>query len=435
MLHTTHSYGRGTIRFLLRTGIVAALVAFCFASGVRAEKPVQRSVREHDAADGAIGPDIVMSGISDEENYGSVDGVSAFMFGQINCNRGDEWVAYFNTTNEHPIMTQNLYRLSQGRFEQLGESWVYHEFYATDSNYCGHCSDTDNSVPGTRLAVGCSTYNPGLILGIWAYVSPRSEVNAATGEHPGFPMIDSDEWANLPRTARRLKVRNDDIDPALNTDALYFVEGQVLAADDAAAGNNDNNVSYKPVVFSSTEDPEVFFAHLVDSTIAEQPAIRAWQDHDPSVVETDVHIPGDGWVILAANATPLDKGWWHYEYAIENVNSDRSIQSVAIPLRPGTNVANVGFRGVEHYGEEPYDETDWSVDVTRSWISWSTLDYADYPDANALRWGSLYNFSFDADSGPGPRRALLGVFKPVGPKEMPVQTTAPIGQNTRRPNQ
>jgi len=105
---------------------------------------------------------------------------------------------------------------------------------------------------------------------------------------------------------------------------------------------------------------------------------------------------------------------------------------VAIPLRPGTNVANVGFHGVEHYGEEPYDETDWSVDVTRSSISWSTLACADNPDANALRWGSLYNFSFDADSGPGPRRASLGLFKPGGPNRVPAQTTAPIGEDVQR---
>lgn len=282
MLHTSYSYGPGAITFFRRTGLVTALVALCFASGVRAEKPVQRSVRAGDAADGAIGPDIVMSGISDEESYGSEDGVSALMFGQINCNRSDEWVAYFSTTNEHPIMTQNFCRLSQGRFEQLGESWVYHEFYATDSNYCGQCSDTDRSVPGTWLAVGCSTYNPGLILGNWSWLSPRWEANAATGEHPGFPEIDPDEWAKLPRTARRLKVRNDDISPALNPDALYFVEGQVLAADDAAAGNNDNNVTYHPVVFHATDNPGYFRAELVDLTIAEQPAIRAWQDHDPS---------------------------------------------------------------------------------------------------------------------------------------------------------
>ena len=50
-----------------------------------------------------------------------------------------------------------------------------------------------------------------------------------------------------PVTYKRLQVANGDLDPSLNPDARYFVEGQYVAPDDAAAGNGLNNASHREV--------------------------------------------------------------------------------------------------------------------------------------------------------------------------------------------
>ena len=65
---------------------------------------------------------------------------------------------------------------------------------------------------------------------------------------------------------RRLQVHDADIDPDLNAGAaLYFVEGEYITDDDAAAGNDNNNASYRTVNVTEnvtnivpTRDPDRF---------------------------------------------------------------------------------------------------------------------------------------------------------------------------------
>ena len=51
---------------------------------------------------------------------------------------------------------------------------------------------------------------------------------------------------------------------------------------------------------------------VASSSDAGQVAIRAWRDHDASVVETDVQIPGEGLLLLAAKAVGIGGGRWRY---------------------------------------------------------------------------------------------------------------------------
>ena len=99
--------------------------------------------------------------------------------------------------------------------------------------------------------------------------------------------------------------------------------------------------------------------------------------------------------VLSAKTTELGDGLWHYEYALQNLNSDRSAGSFSIPLSPGAIIQNIGFHDVDYHSEEDYDLSDWAVTVTDSSITWTTESYADNPNANALRFGTLYNFWFD----------------------------------------
>jgi hypothetical protein len=147
-------------------------------------------------------------------------------------------------------------------------------------------------------------------------------------------------------------------------------------------------------------------------------AIHAWHAIDANVVETVVDIPGDGRFILAAKATALPNNVWRYEYALYNLNSDRSARTFSVPLPANANVTNIGFHDVDYHSGDGInnvttDGADWQAVQTADAITWSTQTFAENPNANALRWGTLYNFRFDADVAPAAdlQSLTIGTFK------------------------
>ena len=196
-----------------------------------------------------------------------------------------------------------------------------------------------------------------------------------------------------------------------------------------AAGNQNNNASYRQVEVTSAEAESRYEIMFVDSTRVGQPAIRAWWAQDPSVVPTHIQVPGEGFLILAAKASGLENGMWRYEYALQNVNSDRGVRSFAIPLPHDARVDNIGFHDVQYHSGDPFDPADWPAIVTGVSISWSTSSFQVDPDANALRWGTLYNFRFDARACPGPTITSLELFKPGDPTRFITTTVGPEIRN------
>jgi hypothetical protein len=58
-------------------------------------------------------------------------------------------------------------------------------------------------------------------------------------------------------------------------------------------------------------------------------------------------------------------------------------------------------------------------------MTWNTQTLAQNPNANAIRWGTLYNFRFDSDRAPATVNATVGFFKTGAP--ITVQVQAPGG--------
>lgn len=161
--------------------------------------------------------------------------------------------------------------------------------------------------------------------------------------------------------------------------------------------------------------------------IAQQPAIYAWQANDGGVTLVNVDVPNDGRFIVGAKATSFgsNTGHWRYEYAVYNMNCDRSAGAFNLPVPGSADIRNIGFHDVDYHSGEPYALTDWTETRTSATLSWATAAFASDANANALRWGTLYNFRFDADAPPKVAYASIALFKPGTPASVNVRIIAP----------
>ncbi|MBI3845982.1 MAG: HYR domain-containing protein [Planctomycetes bacterium] len=381
---------------------------------------------EDDGSDslGLAGPDVIVGDLQNVQRYGTVGGITAFSVGTTSCNIGTIWLNWMSNTNQHPVIGQNMYRLKNGRFEQVGMSWLKHGFFALSGGLCfGDCQSTD----GTHLGVHCSDpYDSGLN-GDQSNLGPRWQVNASTGGYP-YPPANPATPATI---GRRLQVHNTDLDPGQNAGALYFVEGQYVTPDDAAANNKNNNASYRRITVSGTPGSGTYNIALTATTQRQKPGIQAWKDNDAAVTIVDTDISSDGRITLGYKVTDNGNGTWHYEWAVYNMNSDRSGQSFSVPIATGVTLSNVGFHDVDHHSNDgvnnvTYDGTDWAFTNSGGVASWATSTFAQNPNANALHWGSLYNFRFDANTAPTAGNATIGLFTTGSPGSITVATQVPM---------
>ena len=352
------------------------------------------------------GPDVIVGDIRGTSNYPSVGGIEAFAFGTESCNIGDEELWWYSGTNEKPVIGQSLHRIKNGRLEMLGQGWLKNGFYALSSNWCDcGCDPTDGSV----LGVGCSDlYNSGLN-GSQSGMSAKYEVNAFTGEYP-YP-----GW-NLNSTGdgiyKRLQVPISDLDPAQDGGGIYIVEAQYITPDDHAAGNAYNNTSWVQGDVSGSGD-----SWNIDidgyTTQRERTVVEAWADLVGDVTVSDLFVQNEGRVLVGSTAIALGNGVYQYEYAVQNMNSDRSIDSITIPIEPGSSVYEFEFNDVDYHSGSPIDGTDWTVSTTSNSITWACAEtYQQNEWANAIRWGTVYSFSFKSTTAPQTSTLTLGVFKP-----------------------
>jgi hypothetical protein len=368
--------------------------------------------------DPSIGPDVIVGELYDIIKWGTLGGVTSYSLGTYSCNVGDQPVHWFSEDNRHPVIGQNIYRLEEGRFEQVGMSWLKHGFYALTDNLCCTCNDPHT---GSLLGVGCSDpYSAGLN-GSQARLGPRSEVNPWTGVFP-YPFTTQGQTGDV--LYKRLQIANSEIDPALHPTAQFFGEGQYVTEDDATAGNQMNNASWRPLTVGNFTSGG-WDLLLSSYTRRTDPAIRAWVAMDPNVQIHPVQASGDGALYVASNVTDNGNGTWHYEYAIENLNSDRAGQKFSVPIAPGVVVSNVSFHDISYHSGERYSSQDWTSQVFADHVEWASDTYVNNANANALRWGTLYNFRFDADGAPGSDAGTLTFFKPGVPDSLGVLVRAP----------
>lgn len=360
------------------------------------------------------GPDIAVCDIQSLTQYGRVGetgaGVVGLAFGTTHYNAGDAGVEFASLPGtQHPVMTQNLYRRAvvegHTRFEQIGQSWVFNSYCPLQQSACAACQP--DGICGPTLGAGCSTPHSAANHAGQANLSARGFVNPFTGSFPAN--LNSHAHAH-DAVSHRIQVRDADL---MMPAADYYMESIVVAPDDAAAGNHLNNVAYRPVGVSGPNASGVFSFPGLGGTIQDTPALAAWDGATRIALDPS---PGvDGRLIIAYEVTPIGGGLHHYEYAIFNQNNDAAVGALTIPVDPCAAVTNTDFHAVANHPPVPdapsYSNEPWAVDVSASAITWATQTFAENQNANAIRWGTMYNFRFDAAGPPTLVTATIGMFK------------------------
>ena len=360
--------------------------------------------------------------------WGTVGSITAYSVGTTSVNVGSTNLNWIQNGVNHPVIGQTMYRIFDGKIEMIGQSWLKHSFCALQIN-----SACDNGCPGqggclSFLAPGCQDPYSAVRNGSQSLLGPKYQVNANAGTFiwphptPGAGTITG-----------RLQVHNSDLGDG---GSVYLVEGQYVALDDANAGNQDNNASYRLVNISSAPSFNISFV-AGQGTEFQREAIRAWADHgngvgtpDPDVKIVKATDSDGGLFWVGYKASDNGDGTWHYEYAIQNMNSHQSGASFSVPVGAGVTVTNIDFHDVEYHsgdgtGGVNFNGDDWSATVGPGSVTWQTQIETQNPSANALRWGTMYNYRFDADSGPELVTATLGLYRGSPPDALSASISAP----------
>jgi hypothetical protein len=303
-----------------------------------------------------------------------------------------------------------------GRMIQLGQSWCKDGFCALQETQCGSCQPAGSGCP-ELLGPGCSDPYSDSLNGQQTGLAPRSQCNAATGDYQ-YPPTDLDAAAAT--VGRRLLIRQFDLNPNVNPEARYYMDAFYLHPQDYEAGNQLNNGSYRECVVGTLSSTG-YRLTMTGNTQLGKPAIFAWEENSDTVEIETVDLPGDGRLFVAHDVVDNGDGTWNYEYAIYNLTSDDSVNGFAIDAAAGTNVIDREFHDVSSHSGEDYKTYNWAPSDSAGTIGWTTTEFSVDPDANAIRWGTMYSFTIVSDAPPSDGTAQLELFKSNGTVSVPVR--------------
>jgi len=390
------------------------------------------------------GPDVIVGELEDVNQLDpqAVGTQVGLAIGTDSCNNGDQPIDWFALpSTDHPIVPQNLYRMSGGadnqeRFEQIGQSWVKHTFEALEDFVCGTC-DTSNCQTGTHLCPGCSDPYVSFLNGEQDQIGSRAWINPFTGS---FLSNANDHSGHVhDAVSHRILVETSDLIPGQNPGATYFGEAAYIAPYEytwcqshPGQCNMFNNFSYRP--FSVSGGPAVFNFSPTGNTVRMQAAIQAWAATGATVTQVEPDPGNDGIFFVGYKVTGPNAGVWHYEYAVFNENLDRAIQSFQVSFGfPLVQLPSGGFHAPPQHpgwahdgtvGDAGYSSTPWTFTIDSLSATWNTETFAENPNANAIRWGTLYNFRLDSSYPPLLNSATIGFFKTGSP--ITVQVLVPF---------
>src|SRR5213080_3394889 len=136
------------------------------------------------------GPDVIVGEIDSVEQAGNDATSVGLGVGTVSCNNGDQPIDWHQLPEtNHPVIPQNLYRMSGGadnteRFEQIGQSWMKHAFFALEEFICGTCNTSPPCVTGDQLCPGCADTYVASLNDDQDLIGSRAWTNPFTGSFP-----------------------------------------------------------------------------------------------------------------------------------------------------------------------------------------------------------------------------------------------------------
>jgi hypothetical protein len=252
-------------------------------------------------------------------------------------------------------------------------------------------------------------------------------------------------------------VLNDDVNPANNAGAEYYVDCQYVTQDDAQWNNGRNNFSTRKLNAATVmTSPSFSTATTRRLTALELWAMEKSAGGDTGINISDVNfhersyqvtnkwnpwtssspdatvLPAAQWTtftspiqgrfIVGSHITPNGDNTYNYDYMVMNINSDRAGSSFAVRLPADAAVSNISFHAPTYHSGERVLNNPWTNNAGAAGrMSWNVnpatrsltvpgMASAVTFNPNTLMWGTLYNFRFTTAAAPVTGNARLGLF-------------------------
>ena len=396
------------------------------------------------------GPDVTLCelydfGSTQRVNGGAWNGVaSAVRVGTTSWNVGSAQLLWEQMPDpDHPKITMNIYRLMDGRFENIANHWVKHGYFALSDQQCsdaalGLCQGTN----GTRLGLACTdTYSPSLNA-TTALLGPRYEVNPWSGTWSFSGSVFDIGGPSAYLGVRQLQVHDNDVSLVGNPGARYFAEGFYCTGDDICVYNS---AAYKEL-FITAYQPDgrpIFVGESDRDTPPHQSfaMLAAWDKATLTEIAEQMpvieNVSPDGRAVVGAHVTDLGGGLWRYDYTVMNIDMDRQIDQFWVDLPAGVTASNLYFHAPMLHEEiytyhnggmswgPPRDNDPWVGVIEADKVRWSTDAHDPGTSSNPIGWATAYSFGFTADTAPTTGTMGVTAYKPGAAGPITGATRAP----------
>jgi len=382
------------------------------------------------------GPDVTHSDLHDTAKYGPVSiggsDVYGYAWGSNTCNIGNQSLSWVNGGS--PALAMNAYRIFDGRIQQIGLGWCKHSCCVANGN---GCSTLTCSSVGTGLRPGCRDVYSASFNGGQGRLGPRSGINAYDSTFAPVPSFSGDA------VSRRVQIGVKEMGAADLPNAQFFAEGVYVCLEEAPV-DALNNATYRRMTVANSGASPTFAWSVAGTSQVGRPAIYAWAEHglgpnipDPGVKVAVSDILGEGRLFMAGKVRSVAGGLYTYDYAIYNLNSHRSAASFSVPLPASASFTAYRFAAPSYQVGEPYDNSPWVTSRSGDSLTIRTAQtFAQNPNSNPVRWGTLYAFSFTTNAAPATAlgNVNIGLFRPGTPATtpaagLPLPCVGPIAQS------
>ncbi|MGV6851464.1 MAG: hypothetical protein ACWA5R_04690 [bacterium] len=307
---------------------------------------------------------------------------------------GGTYPAPYNR-DQHPFLAWNMYRLLDGRMEQLGASGLKHAFFTVNTSCScpgGHILWSKDN-PGNSSGVACQdTYgvgnnNSSSAVGIREELAPNTasweqcgSIFAPNGTAPG-PCNEERFSISFSELERRLYVNDADLE---TPGAEYFVTAWYIVKDDI---NIFNTMGFRKVIPSFSGGSWFF---NLDGGFVEGSATNQWIDPDNlgANQSSDMSSTSKGHVQLMSQVEDLGEGLFRYTYGLMNYDYSVGFTQMNIPYLGG--LQSVDFDDADHDGANDWQQS----------IQGNNLIFAAPTPADHQPWYTLNSIVIEVQSPP-----------------------------------